>query len=264
MQHGIRDMGDVHDLTAAQRAVACTLLWNLRVLAGWAPPAGVVMFRIVAGWYEIANIEARLRSDDPEIRERPYDVGGLATSWRRLAAASTGRELHEQLTRTPWGRMADDSARATGIALRCRLLNRARSTIPGAEPWAAGGAALIVALEQLLTGRQVPAQTRRALVQLLGDRALEADSLAAFREQLDATAAWVLAGIDKPTDLWQAESRWWARVEHDGRTALRQRFGPEPMVGAAAVMATDAWRVRGALELAARGGRGREEFDALA
>ena len=38
-----RDMGDVHDLTAAQRAVACTLLWNLRVLAGWALTVG-------AGW----------------------------------------------------------------------------------------------------------------------------------------------------------------------------------------------------------------------
>jgi hypothetical protein len=44
-------------------------------------------------------------------------------------------------------------------------------------------------------------------------------------------------------------------VDQDGRELLRRSgFGPQPVVGAVAVLSADAWRARGALELAARGG----------
>ena len=78
---------------------------------------------------------------------------------------------------------------------------------------------------------------------------------------------WVLAGVRDPVDLWRAEAGWWRRVEDDA-FGLRRRaaFGRATVVGAAALLAVDAWRVRAALEVAARGGYGpaMEAFDAVA
>ncbi|MFD1276063.1 hypothetical protein ACFQ51_43580 [Streptomyces kaempferi] len=42
------------------------------------------------------------------------------------------------------------------------------------------------------------------------------------------------------------------------------RYGPSMVVGAVAELSVDAWRMRAALESAARGGRPGEVFDALA
>ena len=68
-----------------------------------------------------------------------------------------------------------------------------------------------------------------------------------------------------PTGLWRAEAGWWRRVEQDGFALLhRGRFDAAPLIGAAAVLAADAWRVRAALEIAARGGMPLEVFDAVA
>ena len=44
----------------------------------------------------------------------------------------------------------------------------------------------------------------------------------------------------------------------------RPRFGPGPTIGAAAVLAADAWRCRAALEIAAGGGGSMEVYDAVA
>ena len=65
-------------------------------------------------------------------------------------------------------------------------------------------------------------------------------------------------------DLWRAETRWWARFERDGHALLSgARFGLGPALGAVAVLTGDARRVRAAIELASRGGRPLEDFDAL-
>jgi hypothetical protein len=78
-------------------------------------------------------------------------------------------------------------------------------------------------------------------------------------------AAWVLEGIDEPTNLWLAEAAWWRRVEEDGFALLRSTgHGPRPLLGAIAVLAADAWRVCAALELSDRGGALLEVFDAVA
>jgi len=83
---------------------------------------------------------------------------------------------------------------------------------------------------------------------------------------LPARARWALEGATDPDELWRGEARWWSRVERDGFALLGERsgFGSAPVLGAVAVLAVDAWRVRAALELAARGGRPLEVFDALA
>ncbi|MFG2884181.1 hypothetical protein ACGFYV_18100 [Streptomyces sp. NPDC048297] len=62
----------------------------------------------------------------------------------------------------------------------------------------------------------------------------------------------------------EAEARWWRTVEADATAMLREgRYGPRVVVGAVAVLSVDAWRVRAALESAARGGRPGEVFNAL-
>jgi hypothetical protein len=148
--------------------------------------------------------------------------------------------------------------------MRSRLLDRATSAVPGGRAWATGAAALLVAREQLLAERELPPGVRRLLGKILGMRAVDARSLTALQEALPRNARWALAGVNQPEDLWLAEAHWWTRVERDGRVLLRSSsLGPEPVVGAIAVMATDAWRTRAALEIAARGGR-LEDFDALA
>lgn len=258
-----RDVRPSHDLAGAQRAVASTLLWNVRVIAGWVPPSGVGMLRIAMAWFEILNVEARLRPADRGQVAPQFEMGSLATTPGGSEPVTTGNVL-ERLRSTWWGLPSQDSVRAIGLTMRSRLVARASSGVPGARAWAAGAAALIVAREQVLAGNRLPPDVRHNLAHTLGELALEADSVDALRERLPSRASWVLDNVTNPEDLWRAESGWWARVETDGRELLRRSsFGPEPVVGAVAVMAADAWRVRAALHAAALGGAA-EAFDALA
>lgn len=258
-----RDVRPSQDLATAQRAVASTLLWNVRVIAGWAPASGVGMLRIAMAWFEILNIEARLRHADRGSEEPQFEMGSLATTAGGSEAMTSGNVL-EQLGRTWWGRPSSDSLWDVGLAMRSRLVDRASSGVPGASAWAAGAAALIVAREQVVAGNRLPSDVRSNLAHTLGQPALEADTVQALQERLPNRARWVLDNVRTAADMWRAESGWWARVEADGRELLRRSsFGPEPVVGAVAVMAADAWRVRAALHAAAVGGA-TEEFDALA
>ncbi|MGO9159258.1 MAG: hypothetical protein ACLP7J_00885 [Streptosporangiaceae bacterium] len=100
---------------------------------------------------------------------------------------------------------------------------------------------------------------------LLGPAAGAAATLGELVNRLPARARWVLAGVRTAADLWQAEAAWWARVEQDGERLLRGGgLDRGPVLGAAAVLAADARRIRAALELAARGGGPLEAYDAVA
>ena len=277
-----RDIRPSHDLADAQRAVASTFLWNVRVLAGWVPAEGVGILRVAMAWFEILNLETRLRPGNPAVGRPVSTVGRPVSAVGRPVSAATPFELGtlastpggaesvdsdnvlERLRTTWWGQPSNTSLWAIGLSMRSRLLDRAGSAIPGASTWAAGAAALIVAREQLIAGNQLPADVRHNLAHSLGQPALEAQSVDELRERLPRRASWVLDDVRTPEDMWRAESGWWARVEADGRELLRgATFGPEPVVGAVAVMGADAWRVRAALHAAALGGA-REAFDALA
>lgn len=258
-----RDIRPTDDLATAQRAVASTFLWNVRVLAGWVPASGVGMLRIAMAWFEILNLEARLRPADRLPAAPMFDMGTLATTPSASESITSGNVV-ERLRTTWWGAPSNDSLWAVGLAMRSRLVDRASSGLPGARAWAAGAAALILAREQVIAGHQLPPDVRHNLAHTLGQPALEADTVDSLRERLPERAKWVLNNVTTPQDLWRAESGWWARIEADGRELLRQSsFGPQPVVGAVAVMAADAWRVRAALHAAARGGA-TEAFDALA
>ncbi|MGW5118567.1 hypothetical protein ACWEQ8_24485 [Streptomyces noursei] len=254
-------------LQAAQRAVTATLLWHLRVLAGWLPRQGVDCLRLLASGFEIVNIESRFRLLGGGASEpAPYAMGSLATAWHRLSRAARPDELRAALQASPWH---DPGGTPTerAIALRLTAAARTASWVPAAERWSAGRAALLVAREQFVRGRELPAPAIGPAARLLGT-SHRARDFVEFSGALPASARWALRGIDDPADLWQAEGRWWRDVEEDGRRMARRiRYDATTVVGAVAVLSADAWRTRAALVLAASdssSSEGRDDFGVLA
>jgi hypothetical protein len=233
-------------LAAAQHAVAETMLWNLRVLAGWLPRDGVSLLRLLAGWFEIANVDELLlamagRPAGPEFR-----LGALATAWPRLSEAASPAELRRALAASAWGDPGGDDSRAIRLGLRTR--------------WAARGAAY--------GGRAGTWATEASVLLRSGEPEAPADppSPGGPRRGMRGLPLAPPPVAARPAaDPWQAEADWWRRAEDEGRTLLRgSGLDSDPVLGAVAVMAADARRVRAALGVAARGGLGLEAYDALA
>lgn len=244
---------DVHagqDLATAQHAVLATLLWHIRILAGWLPARGTAALRALAGWFEIASVEGRL------FGEPAFEPGAMATAWPALRETS---DLRGALAASAWGDPGGSDPRSIQLGMRISWAGRVATLSPSTTPWAAGALALLVAGERFLQGRPVPALP----VELIGTGAAQAATLAEFVDGLYPEAAWALRDVTGTDDLWRAEGRWWLRVERDGAGLLSGAgYGLEPVLGVVAVLAADARRVRAALELAARGGQ-LEVFDAL-
>jgi hypothetical protein len=249
----------------AQHAVRAALLWHLRVLAGWQPPAGAELVRRLAAWYEIANVAEQYRHFAGQPVEPAYELGALSTSWPRLAASGGPAQLREVLASSPWGDPGGDGSYAASVAMRFVWAQRLAALSGPLIPWAAGAAVLLLAREHIQGARTLPGPASRAASALLGRRAVEAASLSELSTAAGPDAAWALEGIDHPTDLWRAEAAWWRRVENDG-VGLLHRIGNDqrPVLGAVAMLAADAWRVCVALELSDRGGAPLEVFDAVA
>lgn len=252
-------------LPEAQRAVTATLLWHLRVLAGWLPGGGARLLVPLAAGFEIANVASRLPAPDGRAESpQPYRLGALETAWRSLERAGTPAELRAALTASPWGDPGDDTPWALVTGMRMAAARRTAVAVPPARRWAQGRAVLLTARELFVYQRSLPEPAQRHAARLLGARASAAASYQEFRERLPSAAGWVLADVEEPDALWKAEARWWRTVRADGAAMLRDgRYGPRVVVGAVAVLSVDAWRVRAALESAARGGRSGEVFDAL-
>lgn len=263
-----REVRPGQTLAEAERAVVAAALWNVRVLSGWLPRQGVPVLRVLVSPVEAANVVDHLdhldrrRAGPPPV---PYRLGALGTTWLRLSAAATPEEVRAALTRSPWGDPGSASPREVALALRLTACGRVAAVVPAASAWAHGAAALVAARE-LVSGRApLPPRPREDLASLLGGEAAAATSLPALAAGLPRAAAWALDGVTGPADLWRAEARWWSRVERDAfRLTRRSTPGPDTAVGVAALLATDAWRVRAALESAARHGRALEEFDVVA
>ncbi|GLY75565.1 hypothetical protein [Actinoallomurus iriomotensis] len=238
-------------LVEAQHALLGTLLWQVRVLAGWLPGTGAAALRALAGWFEIANVDA-LMSGGPF-----FELGTMATAWSDLRNAP---DLRRALAASPWGDPGGDDARSIQLRMRTQWARRVAAISPDTRPWAAGALALLVARERFAEERPVPEPP----ADLVGRRTVRAGDLAEFGRRLPDHAAWALQGVRHPADLWAAEARWWSRLERDGLALLSgARLDQGPVLGAVAVLAADARRVRAALELASRGGHPREAFDAV-
>ena len=240
-----RDVQPGMSLEQAQRAASATLLWHLRVLAGWLPLFGKQRLRVLAGWFEMAAIEDHLSI----LAGRPtglpaYRVGALSTVWTRVAATGGIAELAAVLASSPWGDCGSTIPEIRA-EIRHALARRVAEGVPTAAIWAAGADALLQARENLGADPPLP--------------------VAVWAAGLPRAAAWALGAVDGPDDLWLAEARWWRRVEGDAARLLAgSRAGFDPVLGAVALLAVDAWRVTGALELAARGGGPLEVFDVVA
>lgn len=251
-----RDVRAGQSLEQAEHGVAATLLWHLRVLAGWQPRAGAELVRLLAGWFEVANVVEHVRALAGAAAGGIFRLGTLATAWPRLAATSSLTELQLALAASPWGDPGTADPRRIVASVQLGWASRVAGGVPQAREWAAGGAALLVARERFQLGHPVPGSA------LLGD--VGQLGFTDFAARLPGEAAWALAGVTDPDELWQAEENWWTRVESDARKLVRGRgFGPGAVVGCAALLAVDARRVRAALECAARGGRRLEAFDAI-
>jgi hypothetical protein len=252
-------------VTQAQHAVRAALLWQLRVLAGWQPRRGAELIRRLAAWYEIANVEEHFRRFADQLTEPAYDLGALATAWRRLATCGSPGQVREVLASSPWGDPGGDGPYAISVAMRFTWAQRVATLSEPLVPWAAAAAALLLAREQLLVNRTLPSSARKAASALLGHRAVEASSVAELATAAGRNAAWVFEGIDEPAELWRAESAWWRRVEDDGFAMMRStRADSRPLLGTVAILGADARRVCAALEISDRGGAPLEVFDAVA
>lgn len=257
--------GDVgRGLAEAQHAVGAGLLWNVRVLAGWLPREGADALRALAGWFEIANVDELLRGLAGGTVEPAYRLGTLATAWPQLASATSATDVRTVLSRSAWGDPGGERAWEVQLAMRLAWADRVAASVPPAAAWASGGAALLVARETIGRGRRLPEPLHGVTARLIGTDAVAAGGFAELAATASPSARWALQGVAAREDLWAAETRFWRRVEDDAfRLARTWRFGLGPVVGAIALMAVDAWRVRAALELASRGGGPEEVLDAV-
>ena len=259
-----RDVRAGSSLADAQRGVGATLLWHLRVLAGWQPVEGSQAVRALAGWFEIANVDDLLRAESGVSRPEPFRLGRLGVAWSRLAGAGSAEQVRHILATSAWGDPGGETPWQIGMGMRCAWAERVAEVSDATRRWAAGGMALLLAREWLGSGQALAERAAAPVVRLLGPDVLEAASLPEAAARLPIAVRDVLADVTGPEDLWAAEARWWTRVEQDGFGMLRgPRFGLDAPVGAVAVLAVDAWRAGAALEVAA-GGAAVEVFDALA
>ncbi|HEV7187339.1 MAG TPA: hypothetical protein VGN28_05540 [Blastococcus sp.] len=258
------DVSAGQTLAQAQRAVLDSVLWNLRVFAGWLPPDGGQQLRVLAGWFEIAEVEERLAAMAGRPAAPPFRMGALATAAPRLAAAGAPAELRRVLTASPWGDPGGETPGEILPALRLVWAERVAASVPAARAWAVAGSALFVARELFVAGRPLPAVAEASARRLLGPGAPAATTLRGFAALLPRPARAAVDGVEDPPSLWGAEARWWARLDADAIALLRKpRFSADPVIGAVGATAADAWRVCAALECATRGGDV-EVFDAVA
>lgn len=254
------------DLSDAQRGVAATALWHLRILAGWAPPRAVEPVRTLASWFELANIEDRLAYVGGAQTHPPFRPGGLETAWSRVAGAQTVADVRAGLAGTAWGDPGAEDPAGIALALRMSWARRVLGAVEEATEWAAGAVALLLAREMFLAGRPA-GQLAAHQPPGVGVRWQAASSVAGLPGLLPPHAAWALADVEDPARLSQAEAGWWHRVEADAETLTHHALLGRPVVvGSVVLLCVDAWRAAGALEVAARGGgaQAMEVFDEIA
>ncbi len=245
--------------------MAETLLWHLRILAGWLPAEGAGLVRTLAARFELYNIDARLAALAGDGREpAPFVLGGLATAWPRIEEARTVEELRELLEGSAWGEALEPIHPSTpaelAIGLRVSWARRAQEAAPETADWVAGASALLVARELFVAGNRTQVARLRRLPGI-GEEALRAGSLGELRAALPAWAAWAVAEVNDPSELWRAELGWWGRVEGDAGTMVRAQEARTAVLGAVALLAADAQRTVRAL--AASDGVGSELVELL-
>ncbi len=250
-------------LEAAQRHVASTVLWNMRLIAGWLPPGGSATLQPLAAWFEIANIEERLAYMGGGGHPSPYQLGRLGIAWPGVSRSTTPDAVRAAIARSRWGDPGTSEPDVMVLAMRFRWAAWVATAVPDAALWAATASALLAARVRFSPSRVSLQQTARPYGLPAGWR--QASSLGELRAIMPRQTAWVLDGVEDVSGLWQAEARWWSRLRKDASEMLvRSRYGPTVVVAVVAMLAHDAWLARAALAAAARGQLGKRAFDAVA
>ena len=244
---------DGQDLAAAERSVADTLLWHLRILAGWLPATGAALVRALAGWFELANFDARMAALAGDGREpEPFALGTLSTAWGMAEQARTIEAVADALAGSAWAVPRAHSPAELAIGLRVAWGRRVAESAPEAAEWVAGAGALLAARELLVARTRDHAEQLRDLPGI-DDHALSAGTVVALRDALGVRAGWALGSITEPEELWRAELDWWDRVEEDSLLLLRRSDDEGVVLAAVALLAVDAQRAARALRAAALG-----------
>lgn len=242
-------------LAAAERAISETVLWQLRVLAGWLPASGTALARAAAGTFEIENIVALAHQmDGGPTAPEPYRLGTLATAWPRVGQAGTSEELGMMLHASAWGDVGGGGPGLLREALTVAWARRLVAVAPPARAWRDAVCVLTAARSLAAGGSSATPQLLRLLRTVLGRSWESAGGLSDFRAALAPSQRKVLGDVASAQELWRVEARVHADVEADGFRLLRGSLpGPNVVLGAIAVLSVDAWRVRAALAAAAAG-----------
>jgi hypothetical protein len=246
-------LADATTLVACQAAANATVLWQLRVLAGWMPATGATLARTVAAGFERINIVARAQElRGVETGTPVLELGTLATAWPKLRGASSMSELTNALRTSGWGDPGHpEDPGALSDVLAVLWLRRLGTAAPEARPWAAAACALLAA-RITTVDRTEPSERLVALARpLIGTAWTAARDLVNYVASLPRSVRPTFDGITTTVDLWRAEARLGTVIESDGLRLLRGSLpGPDIVLGALAVLAVDAWRLRAALAAA--------------
>jgi hypothetical protein len=229
------------DLLSAQRAVAATLLWHLRILAGWCPPLGAAPVRVLAAGYEISNVIDHLGGLTGRVVPPPFAMGSLSMAWPMVAQSRNPAEVRTALAHSVWGDPGSEQLADVRAAMQFTWAARVADDLPAAASIARDAATLILARSRA-TGAEdhLGSGARRAVDRLVGLRQRQS--------------------ISRIPDLAAEEERWWRRLEQtSAHLAARSRPDATSAIGVVGLLATDAWRTRAALAVAAAGGGDLEE-----
>lgn len=249
--HDLRTAAAGGGFRDAHRAVDKTLLGSLRLLASWQPPDGADTIRVLAAGYELANITSHLSHLQDGRPVDYYHLDALATAWPQAANTRSTADLRAVLAATFWGDPGPGPASAVALNLRLAWYANIVATVPPANRWATGRAALTVARHLFQHHNSLDETAAHRVRTLLGRQILGARSIPDFRTHLKPAAKWALAGADHPCQLSGAVGTWWIDVERSGYSMVHHsRFGPDIAIGVAALLGADAWRVHTAIRRA--------------
>ncbi len=137
-----REVKTAMDLASAEHAVFATLLWHMRILAGWGPPLGSGPLRLLATGFEVANVTGRLARIGGQNAAPPYALGSMATAWPVVSEAQTPSEVRGALASSSWGDPGGEDLATVRLALLLGWARRVLDGVPGAADWAISGSAL--------------------------------------------------------------------------------------------------------------------------